>query len=836
MGKQTVKRASEKKAVEEKPLVPAKYETPILVALIFIMLVVFLHKAFFENKVFISVDINASKSLNSFLEQAKGEGVFPLWIPYMFSGMPSFASLLTSGQRWYDFVGSIWGYIDRAASIIMVNQDVGWVVAYYFLFGIGLYLLSRRLGLAKFAAFFGAVATLFSTFIIDWIMAGHNTKIATIAFFPFILILVMDLTKKFRWSYLLALIVALHLQYGGTHIQMIFYSYLALAVYLIYNFVRALMKKENLGGVTRAGLLLIAASIVAFVMSGDLFLSTFQYSKYSIRGAPPLVQSASDKSTQGGGLDYQYATNWSFSPKEMTCFVDPSFYGFGDIEYNGPLSNNQTVRVNTYFGPEPFMEASPYMGVIVLLLAFVGFIRNRKNPFIIFSVIVIALALLMSFGREFPLVYDLMFNYFPYFNKFRSPSMILVLVQIFVPLLAAFGLNSIWEARAKNDQALAKKMLIAAGVIGGLIILSLIMRGAFQDFYEGIIQGGRFANAPQQVHDLLFSNMMNDLYVSLFICGLTAALASFYIRRKITGLVAGAGFVLLLMLDLWRVDYRPMQMYGRQVQAEQFSIPDYVKFIKQDAGLYRVLQLQGEQAATSNDLAYYRIQDVGGYSAAKLRIYQDMIDVDGLTNPNIMRLLGVKYVVTDKPEPGIGQVVFSGSKSVEENKNILPRAFFVDDYKVSSALDILNTLKDPTFDPSRTLYFLEDPGLKVDPPDSNVSVKFQDYKLQSMKMRVRATGNNLLLLSEVYYPAGWNAYIDGKPAQIYRADYFLRALMVPKGVHEIEMKFEPKVYAVGKSLSLGTNAVVLILLIGMGANLALKKSKQKGTEEEGKAS
>ncbi len=837
MSKHSSKRGSEKKVVQEKSVVPQKYETPILIALILILLIVFLHSAFFENKVFMSVDINASRSMHAFLDQAKSEGVFPLWIPYIFSGMPSFASLLTTGSRWYDLVGTIWESIDHFIAALMVNQDVGWVTVYYFLFGIGLFLLARRLGLGKYAAFFGAIATLFSTFIIDWIMAGHNTKIAAIAFFPFILLLIMEFVHRFKWSYLLGLIVALHLQFSATHIQMIFYSYFALAIYLIYMLVRGLAKKEKLSGVIRAGLLLLGASAVAFVMSGDVYLSTYQYSKYSIRGAPPLVETATDKGTPSGGLDYEYATNWSFSPKELASFFVPSFYGFGDIEYNGPLSNNQTVRVNTYFGPEPFMEASPYMGVIVILLAFVGFIRNRKNPFVIFSLIVIFLALLISFGREFPLVYDLMFNYFPYFNKFRSPNMILILVQIFIPILAAFGLNSIAEARQKADPVLARKMLISAGVFGGLILVALVMRGTLQDFYEGVIQTGRFANSPQQVHALLFDNMMNDLYVSLFICMLTAALASFYIRRRVTTLVAGTGFTLLLILDLWRVDYRPMQLHNRKTQAEQFATPDYVKFIKEDTGLYRVLQLQDGQPATSNDLAYYLLQDAGGYSAAKIRIYQDMIDVDGLTNPNMMKLLGIKYIITNKPQPGLGRVVFTGTEAVEENTNILPRAFFVDNYKVAAGLDILNSMKESSFDPGKTVYFMEDPHLKVDVPDSSASVKFQDYKLQTMNLRVNASGNNLLLLSEVYYPAGWNAYIDGKPTQIYRADYFLRALMVPKGVHEIELKFEPRMYALGKTLSLGTNVAVLLLAIGMvpGIIIRIRSRKKLRSHEETKS-
>ncbi|MCL5033780.1 MAG: YfhO family protein, partial [Bacteroidetes bacterium] len=223
-------------------------------------------------------------------------------------------------------------------------------------------------------------------------------------------------------------------------------------------------------------------------------------------------------------------------------------------------------------------------------------------------------------------------------------------------------------------------------------------------------------------------------------------------------------------------------------------------------------------------------QDASGYSGAKLRIYQDMLDVVGLTNPNIMRLLDIKYIITDKPDPIIGKVVFSGSRAVEENDSILPRAFFVDDYKVGSGLEILNGLRTGAFDPAKTVYFMDNPNLTVDKPDSNVYVKFLDYKLQSMKMQVKASGNNLLLLSEVYYPAGWEAYIDGKPAKIYRADYFLRALMVPKGVHEIELMFHPSAYYVGKELSLGSNAIVVVLLLVLAGGAYMKRKKHVETK------
>ena len=184
-------------------------------------------------------------------------------------------------------------------------------------------------------------------------------------------------------------------------------------------------------------------------MTSDQYLSILEYSKYSIRGSGSIAlqnqaNNASQTSTQSGGLDYDYATSWSFDPTEVLSFVVPSIYGFGNHTYKGALSQNQSMRLNTYFGPQPFTDAPQYMGIAILILAAIGIWQNRKNSFVQYSVILILISLLISFGRN-SIFYDAMFNYFPYFNKFRIPSMILILIQIMMPILAGYGFKSILE-------------------------------------------------------------------------------------------------------------------------------------------------------------------------------------------------------------------------------------------------------------------------------------------------------------------------------------------------------------------------------------------------------
>jgi hypothetical protein len=811
---------------EERPLLPAKYETPVLILLILVLLIGFFNKAFFEGKIFSSPDVVGPMSLQTYLNQASQEGVFPLWVPYVFSGMPSYASLMISGQRTYDLTNYVFGESIHYLSFLLGNSDVGWEVLYYFFFGVGIFLLLRRLGVGKFSGVFAAVATIFTMNIIIWAMVGHGTKIITIAYFPYIFLFMMELFKKFRWSYFIGLILAIHLILEGSHIQMIFYTFFSVGLYFVYIIFASLLKKEKLVPIVRTGILLVVAGGIAFAMSSDKYMSILEYNKYSIRGSQPIVQTPGVKTETGSGLDYDYATSWSFSPGEVMTFFIPSFYGFGDWEYNGTLSNNQPVRVNTYFGQMPFTSAPEYMGVIPIILAVIGFVKYRKNRFVQFSLFTIIVTLLISFGRNFSILFDPMFYYFPYFNRFRSPSMILVIVQIFVPILAAFGIDAIIEARKNGNSAFAKKALRWTIAFGIILVLSIVLNGSLQDFYTGVIAGSG-KRMSQQIYPLLFQNMTSDLYVSLFISILTCGTIYLYLDGKMRTVVMSGAFLIILLFDMWRVDAKPMTYSDKKQLQDEFAKPDYVSYIQHDTTLYRVIQLQNFQPGYSNTLAYFSLQNAYGYTGAKLRNYQNMMDVAGITNPNVLRLLGVKYIISDKPDSLLGQTVFRGSQLVLRNNNILPRAFFVSSYRVASDLTILESLRDGTFDPAKTVFFDSDPRIKIDPPDSSATVKFTDYKIQSMTMQVHASGNNFLVLSEVYYPKGWEATIDGKPTKIYQSDYLLRGIEVPKGDHSINLNFHPDTYYIGRDVSLVTNIVLLVGLFGIvGYSRFPKKRKE----------
>ncbi|MEE9224894.1 MAG: hypothetical protein V3U68_01685, partial [Bacteroidota bacterium] len=416
------------------PWVPEKYQDAVYILLISLLLIVFFSEPLFKNKVFLAPDNLASKSLNTYLGDGREQGVFPQWIPYIFSGMPSYASLMITGNRWFDFTTTLWKYFQRVLHLVFPNTEVFSIVFYYFVFGVSMYIFIRwKLG-NRFVAFFVSTAVLYSTFVIVWIMIGHNTKIASVMFLPLIFLLIEKTSERLRVIYAILLVILIHFLFESTHVQMIYYAFMAFGLYYVYQFIARLLRKEAVRGLAQSFGVFVVASMVAFAMSSDRYLSTIEYNKYSIRGSAPILAStSSQKASPGGGLDYQYATNWSFSPEEVITFFIPSYYGFGWHEYKGPLTNNQPYRLNTYWGQMPFTDAPQYMGIIPLVLAIVGVMYFRKNPWVQFLVILSILALSVSFGKNLPILYDLMFYYLPFFNKFRVPSMILVLLQIALP-------------------------------------------------------------------------------------------------------------------------------------------------------------------------------------------------------------------------------------------------------------------------------------------------------------------------------------------------------------------------------------------------------------------
>ena len=830
----------------ESPLIPERFQHLAALAILFLSLVVFFSPLIFGGKTYFDVDTEASRAFETFLADAQKEGIFPLWNPYIFCGMPSYGSLTIGGERYFDITAQILTKTAGVFSTIILDPPVGWVLFFYLVFASGIYLIAYHKVQRKFPAFVAAFAATYSMYIIIFVMSGHNTKIAVMAFFPFIFYVIERLRERFSWPLALALVLLLHFSYMPSHVQMIFYIYLAIGVYLLFFLVKGLLQKKSEAapeggsplwkGALRAGVVLALASALAFAMDADKYLSVLEYSSYSTRGSNPIVSTkqGTDTKTVQGGLDYDYATSWSFAPGEMMTWIVPSWYGFGQMKYRGVFTNNQEAMPNFYWGPMPFTHAPQYMGVVVLFLALFGFVKNRKDPFVQYLGIMIIFSMLIAFGRELPIVYDLMYRYFPMFNKFRVPSMILILVQIFVPVLAAYGVASFVRDREELQggelQKRKKSLLVFIGTsVGALILLavtfeSLLPRQAIQNTFsylaryslprDRIIEQVYSQIPPQaakEITSLLTSMTVNDIVFAVIFILLAFGAVYYFIQRKIALTVFAGVLTLVIAADLWRVAMKPYEPQDRSVHEQAFATPDYVKYLQRDSTHYRVLEFINGQPPYNNTLAYWRVQSAYGYQGAKMRWYQDMIDVVDLRNPLLWGLMNVKYIISNTVDSSasVGLVYNGRDMKIYANQNMLPRAFFVNRYEVADGLSILNEISSQSFNPRDVLFLLEDPKVSVEPPHPAASAQIVKYGIHDIEMKVTTAGNNMLFLSETYYPVGWKAFIDGKETPIYRANYLFRAVVVPPGIHKLEMKFEPKGFFIGKNLSLGANILVL---------------------------
>lgn len=825
---------SKRRTNQETPTVFTKYENYIYIGIIILAVFIFFREGLFGGKLFYSSDILAFDSFRTFLNDAKASGVFPLWVPYVFMGMPNFP-IIGYSPRVHDFFFYIWDSVFGTVT----NYDTNYVlpiVMYYVIFAIGFYLYANYKFKNKLIALYCALAGVFATDYIQRIVVGHNTKVIALAFFPYVLLLVDKLIDSFsdktrslfnykNLIYLFLLTICLHIQLNSNHIQMIFYSYLMIGIYMLYLIIYSLIKKINFGGYIKAGIVLAVASLISLAMNADVIMTIKNYNKYSMRGQASIESKLENKASDDQPLDYEYATNWSFSPGEVITFLLPYYYGFGDVEINGQ-------RANLYWGQMPFTTNPMYFGVVTLVLFIIGVIFNfRRNPYVQAMTVVAFIFLLLSFGRNFSVLFDLFFNYFPFFSSFRAPVMIHHFMDLAIVVVAGFGLKSIIDIVKDHlaTEKFKKLCYVLLGIAGLMFIISII---GFQDSYTSSVMSSSLAEkfkqqgaSPQQINQYIkqniiptaYENSISDLRLHAFFIILVVGLALMYASGKVTMRVFLYGTIFIALIDIWNVNSKTIHWDDESEVKNAFPETDYTNWLLKtnpDTYTYRVAEFSNGRLATSNTMAHYRLHAFNGYHGAKIRNYQDVIDVAGGENPLLLSLGGVKYIISDKPIQDTSFVqVFKGSKQIYENKNFIPLAFFVDEYKVEKDITILNDIQQMNFDPRKTAYLEKELSQKIDKPDSTAAVKLTKGETMELEYEVNATGNNLLVFSQIYLPFGWKAYIDGNETEFYKTDYFLRSVVVPAGKHTVSFKYAPDTFYTGKNISMGANVVLGLILV-----------------------
>lgn len=774
---------------------------------------------------------NASQLLDY---RAQGEDIY--WTDSAFGGMPTYQL----GARYdYDFFDSI----DRAIRFLPRPAD------YLFLYLISFYILMLVMRIPWKIGIIGALAFGFSTYLIIILGVGHNAKAHAIGYFPLVLSgILLVFQKRYLWGFLLtALAMGLELQ--ANHPQMTYYLGLSMVILGIAYFIDAIRKGLLLHFFKSTGILVVAV-LLAFGTNSANLMATSEYSKESTRGPSSISINAQGESVEPQqALPYDYITEYSYGLSESLNLIIPSFAGGGSgttpdadsrsmnylLGQGIPANYAQeflNTNVSTYWGAQPIVEAPAYLGVSVVFLAVIALflIKGRLKWWTLGSIL---LALLLSYGDNFSFLTKFFIQYVPFYDKFRAVTSIQVIIEFLVPVLAAVGLYHIF-----NDKTLAvkrkKALLFATAGFGGFLLMLILLGGKLFDFAGP--SDGYFAQ-NEQLGTLFVEalrkdrlNMMRaDAIKALVSILIIAAIIYTALEKKVTEKVALIVCALVILIDLVSFDLQYVNEEDYVSAREYDNALPYTQAdaqIQQDQGHFKVYDLLMSPLTSARASKFHKA--LGGYHGAKPRRFYDLhrfyfedenTRPIGVTAQNIqlLSMLNARYVI-DQDSTGV---------LAQRNPLNLGPAWFVKDLKVvENQNEEILQLKN--LDGDNHAYITKDQYEKLGSPiiklDSAATVKLTSYHPEKLTYTTQSNEDGVVLFSEMYYPHGWQATVDGKTVPIVRANYALRAIAVPAGKHEVTMKFEPEVVATGTKIMLASNALLLLLFIG-GLFYEFRKSK-----------
>lgn len=772
-----------------------------------------------QGKTLMQYDVVQAKAMQREIMEFKDQdGKGPLWTNAMFGGMPSY-------QIWVSYPKNIGTHIMGFFRAVFPNPID--TILFYF---IGAYLLFNVMRVKPWIAALGAIAFTFSSYNFIYIEAGHASKAYAIAFFaPVIAGVFLTLRGRYLWgAALTALFLALEIRVN--HIQMTYYLFIAMLILMGIELYHA-NKEKQLARFGKAIGSIAVACVLALAVNAGLLWTTYEYSQESIRGKSNLVSEA--KPSQSVGVDREYAYQWSQGVMENLTFLIPNAYGGG----SGPnLDENSAVakvlvaqgvpqdqalgfaqQMPTYWGDKPFTSGPWYFGAIVIFLFVLGlFIVNNRLKWWLLSATL--LSLFLSFGRHLPFISDLFFNYFPLYNKFRAVESTLVLASLFIPILAVLALNEIVNRRSEIPK-LDKKVLYSAYIVGGISLLIALLPGILLDFrgsnHQTFIQQltGQLGDSgfAQMIGNALIEDRESmaraDAWRSVIFILLATGLLWLWVKDKLKVNTAVIVLATLILIDMWVVNRRYLNkdnFVEESSIAAQFPEREVDQLIGRDpAQNYRVLDLSIPTFNSASSSYYHNT--IGGYHAAKLMRYQELIErqFNNAINEDVLDMLNTKYLITANAE---------GSQRIQNRSTTAGNAWFVNRVLfVDNAEQEMNAID--SFDPKEVAIVHSEFKSLIDSSRvgtaRNASIELVDYRPDHLVYEYSAPQDALAVFSEIYYDKGWKAFIDGQEIPYFRADYVLRAAQLPGGNHQLEFKFEPQSYYMGENISLVASILLL---------------------------
>lgn len=786
----------------------------IAVLVFLVVTLIFFSPVFFENKSLSQHDITQhtgiAKALRDYRNATGEEG---LWAQSLFSGMPAYLVNL----EWSD--GPV-VWMKKILTIFLPHP-----VNNIFLAFLSYYVLLLAFRVRPYLAIAGAIAFGLSSFIIIGLAAGHNARIGAIALMPLVLagIHLVFSGKKILGFGVTAAALSLHLR--ENHLQVTYYLMLVVAGYGLMQLI-VFAKAGNLKEFFQLlGVLVLAAVLAAGTFFGPLW-AVSEYSHYSARGPSELTHAG--KATDSEGLSKSYAFRYSFGILEPMTLMVPNFYGGSSMQSlvqdqksatyqalsqasDNRLANQLANYASAYWGDQPL--AAPYYAGAMICFLFVMGILFVERKYVAWLIPLGVLSIAMSWGSTFEGFNYFMFDYFPGYNKFRSVTFALIILLLSMPLLGMMGLEKLFQKGINKDTR--RKLIIAFSLTGGVCLLLLVFGGAL-----GFTRSGE-EKLPvwflQAIREDRAGLLRGDAFRSLAFILFIFILLFFDIRQKISEFVFCALLIFAVTIDLTVIDkrYFTKDNYQRKNSTAFFEMWESEKEVLQDKSTYRVF------AENNDGRASYYFQSIGGYHGAILRRYQELMD--SCIYPEI-RKLGDQYEQ--------GKNLYWMRPEIESMLNVKyyvygePRkAYFVNPYANGPVWFVKMTV--PVKSPNEELEKLREINTKEAVVlnvsrfqisdygyDSTSRISLVESKPPYMKYESESPVNSLAVFSEIYYPKGWHAFIDGKEVTILQADYVLRALEIPAGKHIIEFKFEPKPYIVGNKVTMASCWILLLVVLG----------------------
>lgn len=738
-----------------------------------------------------------------------------LWAPYFFGGMPTFGN--------FAIVPRAVSYAQQAVVWLLdffyLKGPWTWLVVFTFLGGVFMYAAARQLGFNRPVAFFAAIVYMLGPYGVGLAGEGHGSKMMALTYLPLVFLFTHRLFERRDLLSLGLLAVSVGTLMLANHVQIAYYVFMLVGLYIVYRLIVDV--RTHTREVLSAAGMFAAALAIGFAIAAYNYLAAYEYAQYSIRGG--------GTAGAAGGLAYDYATNWSWHPAELLTLFVPGFFGF---------------RLPYYWGlMEPWTDSTVYVGLLPVLLAIVA-VGIRRTAMTWFFLVATVLVILLSFGRNFPLVYETAFSVLPFFDKFRAPAMILQLLRFTVAILGAYGLQAILDLR-NADQArirvpalrTARTVLIAAAALFAVLLLfkstlAETLSGAWFVKAGELEQYGQQAGqAIAQLKQVRFTTFWSDALTFSLLLACSAGVILLYLKETIKPALALALLIGITVIDLYIIDSRLIQPKPAAALTQSFPQDETITFLQEQgrdsAEPFRVFPLGnlfGEKT-----YAYHGIQSIGGYSPAKLKIYQALLDsclYHGTSpavplNMNVVDMLNVRYLVVPGRLPEgmfpIAHVNGAQRTVTYENPTALPRAMLVGN-AITANTDraVYNLLNSSTFNPRTTAIVQGAAPTDIVPPAPGDGVRVMKYGAHQIVLESRATSPALLVVSEIYYPAGWKATVDGAETEILRTNSVLRSVRVPAGTHTVEFTFAPPMYWAGLTITnVAWLAALLLVLVGL---------------------